>query len=82
MCSAEPHPCSYAVVMPRSACTWHVPTHPCPPRRYFAPAGALSATRGTTMRSLKHALGPSFGSLCVSSLVLTISQIMRQALEQ
>lgn len=49
---------------------------------YFAPAGALSATRGTTMRSLKHAMGPSFGSLCLSSLVLTISQIMRQALEQ
>lgn len=50
--------------------------------RYFAPAGALSATRGTTLRSLKHAMGPSFGSLCLSSLVLTISQIMRQALEQ
>jgi hypothetical protein len=34
------------------------------------------------MLSLKHALGPSFGSLCFSSLVLTVSQMMRNAMEK
>lgn len=48
---------------------------------YFSPP-SLAAPRGNTLRSLKHALGPSFGSLCLSSLVLTVSQLMREALEQ
>ena len=53
-----------------------------PPQWYFAPASLSGPPRGTTLRSLKHALGPSFGSLCLSSLVLTVSQMMREALEQ
>lgn len=48
---------------------------------YFAPSGSLTAPRGTTRLSLKHALGPSFGSLCLSSLVLTISQLIRDAMD-
>lgn len=47
---------------------------------YFAPPG-LTSTRGTTLRSLKHALGPQFGSCCLGSLVLTVAEIMRSALE-
>eukprot|EP00850_Spirogloea_muscicola_P009694 SM000055S18228 [mRNA] locus=s55:158944:161701:- [translate_table: standard] len=42
---------------------------------YFAPAG--SATTGTTKKSLEHALGPSLGTLCFSSLVMTIINIVR-----
>jgi hypothetical protein len=49
---------------------------------YFAPSGSLTAPRGTTRLSLKHALGPSFGSLCLSSLVLTISQLIRDAMDK
>lgn len=49
---------------------------------YFAPPSALAAPRGTTLLSLKHAMGPSFGSLCLSSLVLTITQIVRDSLEK
>lgn len=48
---------------------------------YFQPAGANS-NRGTTLRSLKHALGPSFGSLALGSAILTAVQIARQAMEQ
>ena len=48
---------------------------------YFAPP-SLCAPRGSTMLSLEHALGPSFGSLCFSSLVLTVSQMMRNAMEK
>lgn len=47
---------------------------------YFAPPG-LTSTRGTTLRSLKHALGPQLGSCCLGSLVLTVAEIMRSALE-
>jgi ABC-type glycerol-3-phosphate transport system permease component len=49
---------------------------------YFAPPGALSVPRGTTWASFRHALGPSFGSLCLSSLVLTVSQLIRDAMEK
>lgn len=49
---------------------------------YFAPPNALSAPRGTTRTSLRHALGPSFGSLCLSSMVLTISQLIKNAMDK
>lgn len=49
---------------------------------YFKPQGAGGAARGATMRSVKHALGPSFGSLSLGSLVLTLVQMARQALEK
>ncbi|GAB4819018.1 hypothetical protein N2152v2_006064 [Parachlorella kessleri] len=49
---------------------------------YFAAPGSSDATtKGSTTRSLGHALGPSFGSLCLSSLVLTITETLRQATE-
>lgn len=33
------------------------------------------------MRSVRHALGPSFGSLALGSAILTAVQIARQAME-
>ncbi len=48
---------------------------------YFSPPG-LAANQGTTMRSLKHALGASFGSLSLGSLVLTVVQLLRNAMEK
>lgn len=48
---------------------------------YFAPVGQINF-RGTTLRSVRHALGPNFGSLCFGSLVLTAVQYLRSALEQ
>eukprot|EP00887_Chlorella_sp_A99_P002136 scaffold21.g2136.t1 len=47
---------------------------------YFAPAGAPTA--GNLSRSLRHATGPQLGSLCLSSAILTVANMMRQALEQ
>ncbi|KAL3151941.1 hypothetical protein ABBQ32_001067 [Trebouxia sp. C0010 RCD-2024] len=47
---------------------------------YFSPPGFIS-NQGTTMRSLKHALGASFGSLSLGSLVLTVVQLLRNAME-
>ena len=51
---------------------------------YFAPPSLCAAApaRGALLLSLRHALGPSFGSLCLSSLVLTISQYARSAMER
>ncbi|KFM24131.1 CTL-like protein [Auxenochlorella protothecoides] len=49
---------------------------------YFAPPGALHATRGTTRCALGHAFGPSFGSLALSSLVLTITEALRNSAER
>ena len=37
--------------------------------------------QGTTLRSVKHALGPSFGSLALGSAILTAVQIARQIVE-
>ena len=48
---------------------------------YFSPPG-LGSTQGTTVRSLRHALGASFGSLSLGSLVLTIVQLLRNAMEK
>jgi hypothetical protein len=42
---------------------------------YFAPAGA--AVQGAVMRSVRHALGPSFGSLCLSSIILVVISYIR-----
>ncbi|KAK9846092.1 hypothetical protein WJX84_002167 [Apatococcus fuscideae] len=47
---------------------------------YFSPAG--TSTQGTTKRALGHALGPSFGSLSIGSAILTIVQLLRNAIEQ
>lgn len=47
---------------------------------YFAPVGG-ARLEGATMRSLKFALGPNFGSLCLGSWVLTVIQYVRAALE-
>lgn len=68
--------------LPGSDLTRHAGPHPpLPTQWYFAPPG-LTSTRGTTLRSLKHALGPQFGSCCLGSLVLTVAEIMRSALEK
>ena len=48
---------------------------------YFSPPG-LGSTQGTTVRSLRHALGASFGSLSLGSLVLTVVQLLRNAMEK
>lgn len=50
--------------------------------RYFAPPDAPNGTKGTTLRSVRHALGPSFGTLSFSAAVLTLVDLARNALEQ
>ena len=50
--------------------------------RYFAPAGVTSTTKGNTMRSIKHGLGPSFGTLSFGAAILTLVEIARNAMEQ
>ncbi|KAK2077961.1 hypothetical protein QBZ16_003829 [Prototheca wickerhamii] len=47
---------------------------------YFSPAG--SSTAGTTRRAFGHALGPSFGSLALGSLVLTVTETLRNAADR
>mmetsp|Transcript_4149 Transcript_4149/g.6836 ORF Transcript_4149/g.6836 Transcript_4149/m.6836 type:complete len:557 (-) Transcript_4149:830-2500(-) len=61
---------------------------------YFAPvteahppkphpqARGVAAAHGPVRRSLGHALGPSLGSLCKSSAVLTLISYLRQLLEK
>ena len=44
---------------------------------YFAPPGTVEF-KGTTVGTLRNALGPSFGSLALGSLVLTGIEIARQ----
>ena len=44
---------------------------------YFAPPGS-SRLAGTTIKSVKNALGPSFGSLALGSLVLTAVNVARE----
>ena len=48
---------------------------------YFSPPG-FNSSQGRTMRSLGHALGASFGSLSLGSLVLTTVQLLRNAMEK
>jgi len=49
---------------------------------YFAPPDNPGGTKGTTMRSVRHALGPSFGTLSFGAAVLTLVQLARNAMEQ
>lgn len=44
---------------------------------YFAPPGTANF-KGTTLSSLRNAAGPSFGSLCFGSLVLTAVAVARK----
>ena len=50
--------------------------------RYFAPPDAPSGTKGTTLRSVSHAVGPSFGTLSFGAAILTLVAIARNAMEQ
>ena len=50
--------------------------------RYFAPPEAADALKGSTLRSARFALGPSFGTLSLGALVLTLIEMARQALQQ
>jgi hypothetical protein len=47
---------------------------------YFAEAGYLP--KGATLRSARHALGPSFGTLCLASWCLTLVKYARAALDK
>lgn len=38
--------------------------------------------QGTTMRMVRFALGPQFGTLCFASAVLVVVQLIRSAAEQ
>lgn len=52
---------------------------------YFEPASAdpRAHRQGSrTLTSLRHALGPNLGSLCLGSAVLTLVSLLRQALEK
>ncbi|KAK9918484.1 hypothetical protein WJX75_004393 [Coccomyxa subellipsoidea] len=49
---------------------------------YFAPAGAEDALKGSTLRTVRFALGPQFGTLALGAAVLTAIQLMRQALQR
>ena len=50
--------------------------------RYFAPPEATDALKGSTLRAARFALGPSFGTLSLGALVLTLIEMARQALQQ
>ena len=56
-------------------------SEPCrsPKKAIFAPPG--STTKGTTRRSLGHALGPSWGTLCFGSAILTITETINGAIQ-
>lgn len=43
--------------------------------RYFAPAG--TNTKGSLSTSLRHAFGPSFGSLCLASWLLNLLNMLK-----
>jgi hypothetical protein len=49
--------------------------------RYFAPV-AQGAPKRATLLSARHALGPSFGSLCLASWLLTLIKYARAALDK
>ncbi|GMH40624.1 hypothetical protein BSKO_08528 [Bryopsis sp. KO-2023] len=48
---------------------------------YFADEGDIHVP-GKTRRSFRHALGPSFGSICLSSIIVTIGQVIRWVAEK
>lgn len=47
---------------------------------YFAPSG--SSTAGATKRSMRNAFGPSFGTACLSSLMLTVSMVLKSVMDR
>ncbi len=49
---------------------------------YEAPIVRLPGVQGTTIRSVKYALGPQLGTLAFGSAVLTIADILRTAADQ
>jgi hypothetical protein len=48
---------------------------------YYSPVDSR-ARQGTTIRSIKYALGPQFGTLAFGSAVLTLADILRSAADQ
>ena len=48
---------------------------------YFSPAGTKDF-KGTTMTSVKHALGPSFGTICYGSFVIAAVEMLKRAAEK
>jgi hypothetical protein len=48
--------------------------------RYFAPANS-GPPKGALSRSLRQALGPSFGSLCLASWLLNLLQMLKSMAE-
>ena len=48
-------------------------------RWYFSPPNASRAFAGATTRAASHAFGPSFGSLALGSLVVSLVAILREA---
>ena len=71
--SLRPSPCSSCATTQgcAHASTWHEAS--------CAVQGA--SNKGTTKRSLGHAMGPSFGSLCFGSAILTLVQLIRNLME-
>lgn len=49
---------------------------------YEAPIIRLPGMQGTTIRSVKYALGPQLGTLAFGSAVLTVADILRTAADQ
>lgn len=47
---------------------------------YFAPTG--SSTVGTTKQAMRNAIGPSFGTACLSALMMTISSILKSLMDK
>ena len=48
--------------------------------RYFAPIRSSACSKGTTWRSFKHAVGPSFGTLTFGGTVLLLMEGIRNFL--
>lgn len=48
---------------------------------YFSPAGTKDF-KGTTMTSVKHALGPSFGTICYGSFVIAVVEMLKRMAEK
>lgn len=53
---------------------------PSPFGRYFTPVNGPKP-KGAILRSTRHALGPSFGSLCLASWLLNLIQMLRSMLD-
>lgn len=44
---------------------------------YFAPADNPDSTRGTTVRAMKQALGPSLGTICFGAAIITLTRFVK-----